>query len=51
MATITAAQPMGRFGVLDIGEDGKITNFKEKKRKTAAGSMPDLWYWNLRSWI
>ena len=33
MATITSAQPGGRFGVLDILEDGTITNFKEKKKE------------------
>lgn len=33
MATITAAQPGGRFGILDITEDGTITNFKEKKKE------------------
>ena len=33
MATITAAQPGGRFGILDIKEDGMITNFKEKKKE------------------
>jgi glucose-1-phosphate cytidylyltransferase len=33
MATITSAQPDGRFGVLDILEDGTITNFKEKKKE------------------
>lgn len=51
MATLTSVQPMGRFGALDLREDGEITNFKEKNRKTADGSMPDLWYWNRRSWI
>ena len=39
MATLTSVQPMGRFGALDLREDGEITNFKEKKnRKTADGS-------------
>ncbi|MDY5021139.1 MAG: glucose-1-phosphate cytidylyltransferase [Blautia sp.] len=33
MVTITAAQPGGRFGILDIQEDGTITNFKEKKKE------------------
>jgi len=33
MATITSAQPGGRFGILDILEDGTITNFKEKKKE------------------
>ena len=27
MATLTAAQPGGRFGILDIVIDGTITNF------------------------
>lgn len=31
MATLTSVQPMGRFGALDLREDGEITNFKEKK--------------------
>jgi len=33
MATITAIQPEGRFGVLDIAPDGGITNFREKTRE------------------
>ena len=33
MATLTTAQPSGRFGVLDIREDGTITNFREKKQE------------------
>lgn len=33
MATLTSAQPGGRFGVLDILEDGTITNFREKKQE------------------
>jgi glucose-1-phosphate cytidylyltransferase len=33
MATITAAQPGGRFGSLDILEDGTISNFREKKQE------------------
>ena len=32
MATITSVQPGGRFGTLDILEDGTITNFREKKK-------------------
>lgn len=31
-ATVTAVQPPGRFGVLDIAEDGGITAFQEKPR-------------------
>ena len=33
MATLTTVQPMGRFGALDLLEDGEITNFKEKKKE------------------
>ena len=33
MATLTAAQPRGRFGALDILDDGRITNFKEKPQE------------------
>ncbi|AFA49236.1 glucose-1-phosphate cytidylyltransferase [Acetobacterium woodii] len=33
IATITAIQPGGRFGILDIEVDGVITNFQEKKRE------------------
>ncbi|GHU96450.1 hypothetical protein FACS1894208_11060 [Clostridia bacterium] len=32
-ATLTAVQPGGRFGVLDIGADGKINTFAEKKQE------------------
>ncbi len=35
MATITTVQPDGRFGALDILEDGTITNFREKKKEDA----------------
>jgi glucose-1-phosphate cytidylyltransferase len=28
--TLTSVRPAGRFGALDIGEDGGITSFKEK---------------------
>ena len=31
MATLTAAQPGGRFGILDIENDGTITNFRERR--------------------
>ncbi len=31
--TITTTQPAGRFGALQIGEDGIVRNFKEKARK------------------
>ena len=33
MVTITTVQPGGRFGILDMQEDGEITNFKEKKKE------------------
>ena len=33
METKTSVQPMGRFGALDLREDGEITNFKEKKQE------------------
>jgi glucose-1-phosphate cytidylyltransferase len=29
-ATVTAVQPPGRFGVLDLGDDGGVTSFREK---------------------
>lgn len=33
VATITAIQPGGRFGILDIEMNGIITNFQEKKKE------------------
>lgn len=33
MATITAIQPGGRFGILDIEKNGLISNFQEKKKE------------------
>ncbi len=33
MVTMTAVQPDGRFGVLDIGEDNAVRAFREKSRK------------------
>ncbi|HUM82682.1 MAG TPA: glucose-1-phosphate cytidylyltransferase [Lachnospiraceae bacterium] len=36
LVTITCAQPTGRFGNLDIGPDGKVTNFREKKPEDTA---------------
>lgn len=33
LATLTSVQPSGRFGVLDIDENMRISNFKEKKRE------------------
>lgn len=32
LATVTAVQPIGRFGSLDIDEDGKVRTFMEKPR-------------------
>jgi glucose-1-phosphate cytidylyltransferase len=32
-ATLTADQPGGRFGMLNIGKDNKINSFAEKKRE------------------
>jgi glucose-1-phosphate cytidylyltransferase len=29
-ATVTAVQPPGRFGVLDVADDGGVTSFREK---------------------
>jgi glucose-1-phosphate cytidylyltransferase len=33
MATVTAIQPSGRYGVVDIGEDSSILNFREKAKE------------------
>lgn len=33
MATVTAVNPPGRFGVLDIGNDGNVNKFDEKPKK------------------
>lgn len=33
IATVTAVQPGGRFGTLDIREDGTIRQFAEKKKE------------------
>ena len=33
LATITCAQPQGRFGNLDITPEGTVTNFREKTRE------------------
>ncbi len=30
LATLTAVQPMGRYGALDIGEDSRVQQFREK---------------------
>jgi glucose-1-phosphate cytidylyltransferase len=32
LATVTAVQPAGRFGALDIEDEGKVTGFEEKPR-------------------
>ncbi|MCR5295387.1 MAG: glucose-1-phosphate cytidylyltransferase [Lachnospiraceae bacterium] len=33
MATITTVRPAGRFGIIDIDEEGGISNFREKKQE------------------
>tara|TARA_B100001057_G_C22857853_1_gene953370 strand:- start:128 stop:907 length:780 start_codon:yes stop_codon:yes gene_type:complete len=33
IATVTAVNPPGRFGVLDINDDGSVTKFDEKPKK------------------
>ena len=30
LATVTTVQPLSRFGVMDVGTDGKVTSFSEK---------------------
>lgn len=35
LATLTAVQPQGRFGVLDIDETSSITSFKEKPKSSS----------------
>lgn len=42
MAAITAAQPGGRFGILDIQNDVERSRILKRRKKTEAGSMPDL---------
>lgn len=32
LATVTAVQPSGRFGALDLQQDGKVSGFQEKPR-------------------
>jgi len=32
LATVTAGQPVGRFGSLDIGKEGKVSSFLEKPK-------------------
>lgn len=36
LATLTAVQPAGRFGILNIGQDGGISSFMEKPRGDGA---------------
>ena len=31
--TVTCAQPRGRFGAVEIAEDGRVMNFREKTRE------------------
>ena len=33
MVTLTSVEPGGRFGLLDISEEGDISNFREKKKE------------------
>ena len=35
-ATLTATKPFGRFGVIDINENGDVTSFKEKNKEDVA---------------
>ena len=51
MATLTSVQPMDDSARWICGKMEKSQTSKRKNRKTADGSMPDLWYWNRRSWI
>lgn len=32
LVTVTAIQPQGRFGIIDINKKNKVTNFKEKPK-------------------
>ena len=36
LATLTAVQPQGRFGVLDMDDDGRIRSFREKPRTASS---------------
>ena len=51
VATITAVQPGGRFGVLDIEADGSISNFQEKRKEDGGWINGGLWCWSLKSLI
>lgn len=45
IGTITAIQPEGRFGILNIGSDNSsIESFKENNNKIVVGLMVDIWY-------
>jgi glucose-1-phosphate cytidylyltransferase len=35
LATVTCAQPRGRFGAVEIADDGNVTNFREKTRENS----------------
>lgn len=49
-ATLTAIQPGGRFGVLDIDDNETVRQFSGKRqRKMADGSMQDSWCWSRKS--
>ena len=39
LATVTATQPIGRFGVLSLSSDQKVEKFQEKYKAMADGSM------------
>lgn len=48
VATISAIQPGGRFGLLDIDAGGIITDFKEKRKKMVAGLTQAIWCLSLK---
>lgn len=43
IVTLTAVQPGGRFGTLDIENGGRIDSFAEKKKKMVVGLMVAIW--------
>ena len=47
-ATLTAIQPGGRFGVLDIDDNETVRQFSEKAKEDG-GSMQDSWCWSRKS--
>lgn len=51
LATVTAVQPGGRFGALEINNYNMIERFAEKEKRTADGSMAAIWYWSRRCLI